>query len=204
MLLDDVHWLYRYEEISDLALSGICVSVEELNKRRDCWLLMLNDGGMNLELLTGRKAKDYRGSIEVESDMHDVDDILQGSVASMGTHRGIARVVMAGDASSSKEFRDSVQDGDIVVSQMTQPDLVDILSRCGGIITDEGGILCHAAIIAREFRVPCVVGTAVATKTILSGDDIEILSGGKIINYSAIKRGASHRETSYTVNNNDE
>lgn len=159
--------------------------------RRDCWLLKLNDGGTSLELLTGHEAKGYRGSIELECDTHGVDSILQGSVASLGTHRGIARVVIAGDAASSKECRDNVRDGDIVVSQMTQPDLIDILSRCGGIITDEGGILCHAAIIAREFGVPCVVGTALATKVIFSGDDIEILPGGKVINHSFIKRASS-------------
>ena len=53
-------------------------------------------------------------------------------------------------------------------------ELVDYLDSIKGIVTDEGGILCHAGIIAREYKIPCVVGTGNATKIIKTGDIIEL------------------------------
>jgi pyruvate,water dikinase len=57
---------------------------------------------------------------------------------------------------------------------MTQPNIVDIAQRASAIITDEGGMLCHAAIISREFGIPCVVGTHKATKILKDGDMVEV------------------------------
>ncbi len=61
---------------------------------------------------------------------------------------------------------DKIKDGDIMVTTMTTPDMVPAMRRASGIVTDEGGVTCHASIISRELGIPCVVGTGNATATL--------------------------------------
>jgi pyruvate,water dikinase len=67
-----------------------------------------------------------------------------------------------------------VQAGDIIVTEMTDPDWVPVMKRAAGIITDRGGRTCHAAIVSRELGIPAIVGTKDATKKIKNGDIITI------------------------------
>ena len=57
---------------------------------------------------------------------------------------------------------------------MTSPELVPAMHKAAGIVTDEGGVTCHAAIVSREFNIPCIVGTGNATKVFKDGDFIEV------------------------------
>lgn len=82
--------------------------------------------------------------------------------------RGIVRLVFGKNDFS--RFRT----GEILVTEMTRPDFVPILKKAGAIITDEGGLTCHAAIVSRELGIPCVVGTRIATKALKNGDRIEV------------------------------
>ena len=63
---------------------------------------------------------------------------------------------------------------------MTSPKFLSILKHCQAIITDEGGITSHAAIISRELKIPCLVGKKGATKNLSTGDFIEITPRGEI------------------------
>ncbi|GAB3899781.1 hypothetical protein GCM10029964_086170 [Kibdelosporangium lantanae] len=67
-----------------------------------------------------------------------------------------------------------LQDGDILVAQMTNPDWVPTMRRAGAVVTDEGGMTCHAAIVARELGVPCIVGTRNATKVLRNGQQVTV------------------------------
>ncbi len=69
---------------------------------------------------------------------------------------------------------DTVREGDILVTKMTMPDMVPAMSRAAGIVTDEGGMTCHAAIISRELGTPCVVGTGNATEILKNGMDVTV------------------------------
>lgn len=69
---------------------------------------------------------------------------------------------------------DVVKDGDVLVTTMTMPDMVPAMSRASAIVTDEGGMTCHAAIISRELGTPCVVGTTNATSILKNGDMITV------------------------------
>ena len=84
----------------------------------------------------------------------------------------------------SKVFNDTdlrkFKEGDILVTPMTTPKYMDIIKKAKAIITDEGGVLSHAAIISRELKVPCVVGCKKATKVLKNGDLIEINKRGEI------------------------
>ena len=96
------------------------------------------------------------------------DLLLTGLGASPGFATGTVRVY---DESMSL---DVVKDGDVLVTKMTMPDMVPAMSRSVAIVTDEGGMTCHAAIISRELGTPCVVGTGSATATLKDGDIITV------------------------------
>ena len=105
---------------------------------------------------------------------------LRGTVASRGTAQGKVCVLICNDAQSMREGRRSFEDGDILVTEMAQPSMIDIISRSSAVITNEGGLLSHAAIVCRELRIPCVVGTISATKILTSGQRVEITENGEI------------------------
>ena len=66
------------------------------------------------------------------------------------------------------------ESGEVLVSIQSSPALMPFLRRCGAIVTDDGGVACHAAIIARELRKPTVIGTRQATSRIKTGDLVEV------------------------------
>jgi len=90
--------------------------------------------------------------------------VLKGLPASPGVHVGKAKVVF-----SPEEAEKEIQKGDILVTKMTNPDWVPYMRLAGAIVTDEGGMTCHAAIVSRELGIPCIVGAREATKLMKSG-----------------------------------
>ena len=74
----------------------------------------------------------------------------------------------------NKHELEKVREGDIIVAPMTTPEYAPVFARVSAIITDEGGITCHAAIVARELRKPCIIGTKVATQILHDGDLVEV------------------------------
>jgi pyruvate,water dikinase len=98
----------------------------------------------------------------------DDQRIITGLGASPGTIEGIARVVRTID-----EF-DEVRDGDILVCQMTNPAWVVLFTKIAGLVTDTGGTTSHPAVLAREFGIPAVIGTSVATQRIVTGDRLTV------------------------------
>jgi phosphohistidine swiveling domain-containing protein len=93
---------------------------------------------------------------------------IEGIAGSPGTIEGIARVVQTVD-----EF-DEVQEGDILVCQMTNPAWVVLFTKIAGLVTDTGGTTSHPAVLSREFGIPAVIGTSVATRKISTGDRIRV------------------------------
>jgi pyruvate,water dikinase len=93
---------------------------------------------------------------------------INGIGASPGVVEGIARVVLRED-----QF-DDVRAGDVLVCQMTNPAWVVLFTKIVGLVTDAGGTVSHPAVLSREFGIPAVVGTSVATEQIKNGDRIRI------------------------------
>lgn len=89
--------------------------------------------------------------------------IIEGLGVSSGTACGPTRVVL--DVSDLKK----IKDGEILVTRSSTPHIISCLRRIAGIVTDVGGITSHAAILAREIGLPCVVGTVNATKILKDG-----------------------------------
>jgi pyruvate,water dikinase len=95
------------------------------------------------------------------AEQHEV--LLQGLPAVPGAASGEVRVLM--DVSDGARL----QDGEILVAQMTNPDWLPTMRRAAALVTDTGGMTCHAAIVARELGVPCIVGARTATKDLTDG-----------------------------------
>ncbi|EMA41768.1 phosphoenolpyruvate synthase [Halobiforma nitratireducens] len=100
------------------------------------------------------------------------DVIVDGLGSSPGTVSGAARIV------EKLDDLDKVGEGDVIVTEMTMPDMVPAMKRASGIITDEGGMTSHAAIVSRELGVPAIVGTTNAT-TVLEDGQVVTLDGDK-------------------------
>lgn len=97
----------------------------------------------------------------------DVKEI-KGTAASKGIYKGIVKLIL-----SRKDFN-KLKKGDILAAEMTRPDFLPIMKLAGAIITDEGGLTCHAAIVSREMEIPCIVGVKNATRILKDGDLVEV------------------------------
>lgn len=93
---------------------------------------------------------------------------LQGMIASKGKATGIVKVI-----NKVSEFS-TFQKGDILVSAMTRPEFLPIMEKAAAIVTDEGGITSHAAIVSRELGIPCIIGTQTATRVLKTGQKVEV------------------------------
>lgn len=102
--------------------------------------------------------------------------ICRGLGASPGIISGTVKII------KNLDELDKIVDGDILVTTMTTPDMVPAMKRANGIVTDEGGVTCHAAIISRELGIPCVAGTGEAT-TVLKENTKVTIDGKKGLVY---------------------
>ncbi len=114
--------------------------------------------------------------------------ILEGIGASPGSAYGKVKIV------SKLDELGRVGEGDILVTKMTTPDMVTAMKRAAGIITDEGGLTCHAAIVSRELGTPCVVGTKKGT-IVLKGVNLVTIDGEKGHVYKGKLEQAVAKET---------
>ncbi len=110
---------------------------------------------------------------------------ISGIAASPGSIEGVARVVMTVD-----QF-DEVRNGDILVCQMTNPAWVVLFTKIAGLVTDTGGTTSHPAVLSREFGIPAVVGTSIATQRIGTGDRIRV--DGSAGSVEVVERAAAQR-----------
>ncbi len=96
-------------------------------------------------------------------------NILKGQTGSPGKITGTVKVIRDMKEAAGKFF-----EGDILVTGMTRPEFVPLMKKAAAIITDEGGVTSHAAIVAREMKKPCIIGTKIATQILKDGDRVEV------------------------------
>jgi phosphoenolpyruvate synthase/pyruvate phosphate dikinase len=154
---DDLHF-FRIDEIIEFLLKVKRKPVlKELQKRKEKDWTYFTIYGKEKILYKSTKTKIKK---EVEE--------IRGKVGFPGKIKGKVKIVL----NKNQFFK--VQKGDILVTSMTSPDFIPILKKVSAIITDEGGITCHAAIVSRELKIPCIIGTKIATKVLKDGDLVEV------------------------------
>lgn len=94
---------------------------------------------------------------------------IKGAAASPGIARG--RAIVTDDAKVAAKM---IKQGDVIIASMTTPDFVPAMKKAGAVVTNEGGVTAHAAIVSRELGIPCLTGTLVATRVFKTGDIIEV------------------------------
>jgi pyruvate,water dikinase len=114
--------------------------------------------------------------------------LVKGLGAAPGFAAGRVRVV------GSREDAADLKEGEVLVTHMTAPDWVPLMRRAAAIVTDSGGMTCHAAIVSRELGIPCVVGTAEATAVLRDGDIVSIDAGSGIVTEGAMSPGPKPEE----------
>jgi phosphohistidine swiveling domain-containing protein len=157
--------LLTNEEIERHLSKSTPFDKHEIHKRQQAFLLM--PFGESKILLSGKDAKDEAEALGLVPEVKQTS-VLKGLTASQGVVEGRARVV------HTNKLLNTVQEGEIMVTGMTRQDFIPHMRKIQALVTEEGGIACHAAIIARELGLPCIVGTEVATKVIKDGDLIRV------------------------------
>jgi phosphohistidine swiveling domain-containing protein len=154
------------KEILAFIKNGKLPSLEDLERRKS-WCVFWFDPD------TKTIVYEYDKSImqdipALRDEVADIGKTISGAVAYPGYINGI--VCRIDNAADMKKYKK----GQIIVSINTSPDLMPALHTAAGIVSDEGGIMCHAAIVARELKIPCIVGTKIATQVLKDGDSIEV------------------------------
>ena len=136
-----------------------------LKERRYYYVLYLNNG--KIEFYIGEKAQQIENE-QIEQEKITETNELKGVVACKGYAKGRVRIV------NTEEQMKKMQPGEILISTMTTPRLMPAVTKAAAIVTDEGGITSHAAIVSREMKKPCVIGTKNATRVFKDGDMVEV------------------------------
>lgn len=157
------------DQVLDLARLGLAVEAHYGGVPQDVeWAI--TDG--RLYLLQARPITTLEPTTPTDrGDGPGSEPILKGLAASAGVVAGRVRVLRSPQEGSQLEA------GEILVAPMTNPDWVPTIRRAAALVTDSGGMTCHAAIVARELGVPCVVGTRTATTTLHDGDLVTVDGG---------------------------
>jgi phosphohistidine swiveling domain-containing protein len=149
-------------ELENYLENGMLPQIDILKERFNSSVLHSEEG--NLEILTGNNAAKLENTIfEVNA-----SDQVSGKSAHPGKVKGKVKIML------DPYGKDDFQKGDILVTGMTNPDFLPIMEKASAVITDAGGLLCHAAIVAREMNLPTVIGTENATKILKDGDLVEV------------------------------
>ncbi len=161
---------YDVKELDILLQSGRVVSKKTLKQREKGFLKLLRDG--KIRTFEGRKAVEFLHN-QIERGVK-AQKVIRGRPASPGLATGPVIIFSYRRPSEHEEKMKNMLGGEVLVSEMTRPNLVLACKKASAIVTDEGGILSHAAIVSREFGIPCIVGTENATQILKDGDIVKV------------------------------
>ncbi len=156
---------YLTKDEIQMAIQGNSLpSSEEITKRKNGFLMRSEKGTVTVVTDTAIVAHYKRLLLEESAGISE----LYGVSAAHGIVRGKVKIVLG------VQDIPFVENGDILVAIATHPDYIPAMQRASAFVTDEGGITSHAAIVSREMKKPCIVGTKIATKVLHDGDMVEV------------------------------
>jgi pyruvate,water dikinase len=150
------------------------ININVLNQRINYLIYFIQN---NKEVcLSGEKALKYiQHNTKKEKKVKIVNELM-GNCAYAGKVRGLIKII------NTPADMQKMNNGDILLACTTNPNLMPAIRKAKAIITDEGGLTCHAAIVSREMRIPCVIGTKIATQVLKDGDLVEVDANNGIVN----------------------
>ncbi len=147
------------------------IDTEYINSAINFHIAVPSKQGIEALILIGGEAeKFYKDKVKDKEENIDTKGInkLQGVCACSGKAKGKVKII------NIPEDMVKMSDGDILVSTATTPSIVPAMKKAAAILTDEGGLTCHAAIVSRELNIPCVVGLKFITRVLKDGDEVEV------------------------------
>lgn len=163
---------YTGEELFDLVTGGKKVAKKVIEMRQNNKSFSFYSFGEKKRIFFGTEAEELF-KIANRNDEKEIGGVV-ASTGGKKTVRGIARIVL-------HPSQDKFSKGEILVTSMTRIEFVPLMRHALAIVTDEGGLGCHAAIVSRELGLPCIIGTKNATKILKSGDKVELdMESGKV------------------------
>jgi phosphohistidine swiveling domain-containing protein len=152
-----------FEDIKKMLLEDVYDEAELLRRTRMC--IYYAERGFE-KVFVEEEAREIAQTLERDVDKNISE--LTGESGCIGYAKGKVKVIIrASDMEKMKE-------GDVLVSIATDPDIVPAMKKASAIITEQGGVTSHAAIVSRELGIPCVIGTKIATKVLKDGDMVEV------------------------------
>jgi len=158
-----------FNEINKI-LSGKDLHKELLKRKEQCFFAVTTEGYF---ICGGKDANKYFTFNKSEDKLNVTE--LRGVVAATGYARGRVHIIR-----KTEEMK-TFQTGEILVANQTTPEFVPIMKKAAAIITEQGGITSHAAIVARELKKPCIIGTRIATSALMNGEIVEVDANNGII-----------------------
>jgi len=163
MTLDEIKDYFDGKEVGDVS-----------GRHLGSYILIDKETG-NLDITVGDEAERKINELKREIPK----DKVTGTVAHKGKVTGKVKIIISPMA-SLKEL-DKVEKGDILVSNSTGPEMMLAVKKAAAIVTEEGGMMSHAAVVSREFDIPCIVGTKVVTEVFKDGDLVEVDADNGIV-----------------------
>lgn len=175
--LKQLHYLLP-QELSILSLSDGTAQKKALQRQKGCIICKAANTTLIFE---GNDFLDYKQSVQYK---HESITVLNGQCASLGNATGKVKIC------TTLESINQLKEREILVASMTRPEFVPAMKKACAIVTDEGGITSHAAIVARELGKPCVIGTKNATSVLKDGWIVQVKANhGQVI---VLEKGESH------------
>ena len=160
------------EEVGRLAELGMGIEAHYGSPQDTEWAI---DEAGEIWMLQSRPVTASGGVALEEPEAKRGAELVRGLGAAPGAAAGPARVVAT--LTDAGKF----SAGEVLVAHMTAPDWVPLMRKAAAIVTDSGGMTCHAAIVSRELGIPCVVGTAEATKVLRDGEIVTVDAGEGVV-----------------------
>lgn len=154
------------DELIDFLINDKKPNELELKKRRNGFIFCKK----GIILINNKPIKKVFAGLGYDYKIVDTSNLreLKGSIACKGIVIGKVKIIM------SKSKIQSIKNKEILVTSMTTPEYLPAMKKAIAFVTDEGGITCHAAIVAREMKKPCIIGTKIATQVLKDGDLVEV------------------------------
>lgn len=153
------------EEITQALEKGVSPALKKELHVRETYCAYYAEKGVD-KMLYGKKARLLERRVAQNPAV--VMQEIRGQTACLGKAIGTVRIV------NTMEDMKKLKAGDVLVSIATNPDIVPAMKKAAAVVTEQGGVTSHAAIVSRELNIPCIIGTKVATKVLKDGDRVEV------------------------------
>ncbi len=154
------------EEIREYLINNKDVPREEIDNRIKYFKFLYHDGFFEITIKPEKSKEKIAENMDYTT--------IKGTPAYPGLIFGTARVIRESLGKISAQELKKIKKGEILITTSTSPDMMSAIVKAKAIVTDVGGLLSHAAIVSRELKKPCIIGTKIATKVLKDGDLVEV------------------------------